>query len=85
MMLFHHLLSLFAVANTANALAFTATPKTAPIASSSSSIYHGLASTPLIRAFDKRPVALTELWRANTPFGGIADEYAVCAFLRHYG
>jgi len=43
-----------------------------------------LMSTPLSRASDGQAVTLPSLWRANTPFG-IADETAVCAFLRHYG
>lgn len=52
--------------------------------SSSSEVYKGLSSTPLVRASDYASVALPSLWRSNTPFG-IADEVAVCAFLRHYG
>ena len=51
---------------------------------STSRIYEGLASTPLVRASDSSLVPLTTLWRSGTPFG-IADEVAVCAFLRHYG
>jgi hypothetical protein len=49
-----------------------------------SSLIDDLMSTPLLRASDGEAVALPSLWRANTPFG-IADETAVCAFLRHYG
>jgi len=47
-------------------------------------ILDGLLGTPLSRASDGTDVVLPSLWRANTPFG-IADETAVCAFLRHYG
>ena len=50
----------------------------------STPIYQGLASTPLWRASDGAPVTLPSLWRSNTAFG-VADEYAVCAFLRHFG
>jgi hypothetical protein len=46
--------------------------------------YSQLKSTPLFRASDEKPVFLPDLWRAGTPFG-VADEIAVCAFLRHYG
>jgi len=52
--------------------------------SSNNSIYDGLSTTPLIRASDQELVTLPSLWRSKTPFG-IADETAVCAFLRHYG
>ena len=51
---------------------------------SSKTIYDGLSTTPLTRASDQELVTLPSLWRANTPFG-LADETAVCAFLRHYG
>lgn len=56
---------------------------TAPT-SSAIDVYEGLASTPLVRASDASSVILPSLWRSNTPLG-IADEKAVCAFLRHYG
>lgn len=46
------------------------------------SIYDGLDSTPLLRAADGESTVLTKQWRQNTPFG-IADETAVCAFLRY--
>ena len=46
------------------------------------SIYDGLDSTPLLRAADGESTLLTSQWRQNTPFG-IADETAVCAFLRY--
>ena len=49
-----------------------------------SSVYDGLATTPLVRASDGSSVILPTQWRANTPLG-IADETAVVAFLRHYG
>jgi len=58
---------------------FSATP-----VARSSTLIEDLTSTPLVRASDGKDVALPSLWRANTPFG-IADETAVCAFLRHYG
>lgn len=51
---------------------------------SSSSVYDGLSTTPLVRASDSSSVLLPSLWRSDTPFG-IGDEIAVCAFLRHYG
>jgi len=50
----------------------------------SSSVFAGLQSTPLLRASDAEPVFLTSQWRQNTPFG-VADEKAVCTFLRHFG
>ena len=51
---------------------------------SSSSVYDGLSTTPLVRASDSSSVLLPTLWRSDTPFG-IGDEIVVCAFLRHYG
>jgi len=50
----------------------------------STNIYEGLQSTPLTRASDQKSILLPSLWRSNTPFG-VADEVAVCAFLRHFG
>ena len=50
----------------------------------SSFVYDGLSTTPLVRASDSSSVLLPSLWRSDTPFG-IGDEIAVCAFLRHYG
>ena len=87
MILLRSILSLLAVASAVDGLASSAAknaPSSASTGASSAAIYKGLASTPLVRASDNAPVVLTELWRANTPFG-IADEFAVCAFLRHYG
>lgn len=78
------IISVLAIASSLSstqALAFTATK---PAATGTFSIYNGLQSTPLVRASDQQQVALTSLWRADTPFG-VADEVAVCAFLRHYG
>lgn len=63
---------------TAAASAFSA------IAPTTTSIYDGLRSTPLVRASDASPILLANEWRSNTPFG-IADETAVVAFLRHFG
>ena len=57
--------------------------KEAPTATSSS-VYTGLQSTPLVRASDQQSVLVTDLWRSQTPLG-LADETAVCAFLRHFG
>jgi hypothetical protein len=68
-----------------HAAAFSTATTTLKTSSASSSlVYQGLQSTPLVRASDASPVLLTNLWRVNTPLG-IADEYAVCTFLRHYG
>lgn len=78
------LLLLLATASQAAAFTATTAAKLSTTSAATSAIYEGLASTPLIRASDSSPVLLTDLWRANTPFG-IGDEYAVCAFLRHYG
>lgn len=50
----------------------------------SSAVFEGLSTTPLVRASDEQLVSLPSLWKSNTPFG-IADDTAVCAFLRHYG
>jgi hypothetical protein len=47
-------------------------------------VLDGLRGTPLVRASDQALVTLPSLWRSNTPFG-VADEVAVCAFLRHFG
>ncbi|KAL3782276.1 hypothetical protein ACHAWO_003610 [Cyclotella atomus] len=55
---------------TAAASAFSA------IAPTTTSIYDGLRSTPLVRASDASPILLANEWRSNTPFG-IADETAV--------
>jgi len=49
-----------------------------------SSVFGQLQGTPLVRASDSLKVFLPDLWRSSTPFG-MADEVAVCAFLRHYG
>ena len=54
------------------------------IAPTATTTYDALKSAPLVRASDAKPIALPTLWRSNTPFG-IADEFAVCAFLRHFG
>jgi hypothetical protein len=62
---------------TSNTMALTTTTQ-------QSGIFAGLQATPLIRASDAMPTTLTSQWRQNTPFG-IADETAVCAFLRHFG
>ena len=69
-----------------NVDAFSATiTKSIPKSSGTASIvYDGLSSTPVIRASDEGLVMLTDLWRSNTPFG-VADDIAVCAFLRHFG
>mmetsp|Transcript_15961 Transcript_15961/g.39530 ORF Transcript_15961/g.39530 Transcript_15961/m.39530 type:complete len:97 (-) Transcript_15961:719-1009(-) len=68
-------------------VAFSANVAKAPsvaTSTTSSSVYDGLSTTPLVRASDSSSVILPSLWRSDTPFG-IGDEVAVCAFLRHYG
>ena len=55
-----------------------------PATTTTTSVYEGLASTPLLRASDGRSVLLTDQWRSSTLLG-LGDETAVCAFLRHYG
>jgi len=57
---------------------------TALSSTSTTGIFAGLQSTPLLRASDAMPTILTSQWRQKTPFG-IADETAVVAFLRHFG
>lgn len=47
-------------------------------------VYQLLQTTPLQRASDDASIVLTDLWRNGTPFG-MADETAVCCFLRHFG
>ena len=59
-------------------------PSTTSQIATVSSVYTGLASTPLVRSSDQAQVLVTDLWRAQTPLGW-ADETAVCAFLRHFG
>mmetsp|Transcript_41992 Transcript_41992/g.50388 ORF Transcript_41992/g.50388 Transcript_41992/m.50388 type:complete len:87 (-) Transcript_41992:629-889(-) len=54
------------------------------VTSPKNSLFEQLQSAPLIRASDGSTLALPSLWRSNTPFG-VADEYSVCAFLRHFG
>ena len=63
--------------------AFSATVA-APTEATTSAVYDGLASTPLVRASDSSEILLPSLWRSNTPLG-IADEVACVAFLRHFG
>lgn len=48
------------------------------------SLFQDLKLNPVTRASDQASVVLPSLWRSNTPFG-VADEVAVCAFLRHFG
>jgi hypothetical protein len=55
-----------------------------PSRTTTSLVYDQLQATPLYRASDEQPVNLPDLWRSGTPFG-VADEVAVCAFLRHFG
>ena len=64
--------------------AFSFSVETPTTKTEAKAIYRGLESTPLSRASDRKSILLPTLWRANTPFG-LADEVAVCAFLRHYG
>jgi len=82
------ILSLLAVAaSVTEALTTVTATKNSPLdnaAVTGSAVYTGLSSTPLVRALDNKSVFLPDLWKADTPFG-IADEFAVCAFLRHYG
>ena len=86
MMLLPLLAAASCLVNVASAFSAIAPADAAPTksASSASSIFAGLRSTPLIRASDAQPVALPSQWRSSTPFG-IADEVAVVAFLRHFG
>ena len=73
-------ISLSTILSYASALSSTVAPSPNTI----QSIYGNLKSTPMTRASDNTLVSLPSLWRSNTPFG-IADEVAVCAFLRHFG
>jgi AhpC/TSA antioxidant enzyme len=65
-------------------LTFQANAFSATAPATSTKVYQGLSSTPLVRASDLKSIVLPSLWRSNTPLG-MADEVAVCAFLRHYG
>ena len=77
------LLAILAVASVEGlASSLTKTPTLA--ATTPTLLYTGLQATPLVRASDQASVVLPDLWRAQTPFG-LADETAVCAFLRHFG
>ena len=65
------------IAATANGFSAIAPP------ASTSTVYDGLSSTPLVDT-NESSVVLPTKWRANTPLG-IADEVAAVAFLRHDG
>ena len=65
------------IAATANGFSAIAPP------ASTSTVYDGLVSTPLVD-INGSSIILPTKWRANTPLG-IADEVAAVAFLRHYG
>ena len=80
MMLLRSIVSLWTQTAAAEALVSLAPASKVSV----SPIYQGLESTPLTRASDEALVNLTDLWKSKSPFG-LGDQFAVCAFLRHYG
>eukprot|EP00977_Amphora_coffeiformis_P022402 scaffold10860_cov182-Amphora_coffeaeformis.AAC.19 len=64
-----------------NSLSFLTKSPSQTGATTTSPVYTGLQSTPLVRASDQANVFVTELWKAQTPFGW-GDETAVAAAMR---